>query len=142
MLTLWRPHNDLFRMSRDFDSFFNRGWTNGEGRSLSPEVDIEESENQFLITADLPGVEEANIDITVKDGVLTISGHREESKEEQNEGTILRERSYGSFQRSMPVPDRVDADKINAKFEKGVLVVTMPKKAEAVSSPRKISIGK
>ena len=138
MLTLWRPYNDLFRWSRDVDSFFNRGSSNGESRSLSPEVDIEESENQFLITADLPGVEEKNIELTVEDGVLTISGHREESKEEEREGAILRERSYGSFRRSFRLGRNVNSEKIEAAYKNGVLSVVLPKAEEV--KPRQIPV--
>ena len=138
MLTLWRPHNELLRWSRDLDTFFNRGWNNGEGVSLSPEVDIEEAEKQFLITAALPGVEEENIDITVKDGVLTISSHREESKEEKTEGTILRERSYGSFQRSFRLGRNVNSEKIEASYKNGVLSVVLPKAEEV--KPRQIPV--
>lgn len=138
MLTLWRPQNELFRWSRDTDSFFNRGWSNGEGGSLSPEVDIEQSEDEFLITADLPGVDEQNIDITVEDGVLTISGHREESKEAKQEGAILRERSYGSFRRSFRLGRNVNSQKIEASYKNGVLTVVLPKAEEV--KPRQIAV--
>ena len=138
MLTLWRPYNDLFRWNRNFDSFFGPGEGNGEGASLTPNVDIEEKEDAFFISADLPGVEEKDIELTVKEGVLTISGHREESKEEEKEGSILRERCYGTFHRSFRLGRGVDAEKIEASYKNGVLAVKLPK-AEAVK-PRQIPV--
>jgi len=138
MLTLWNPYNDLFRWNRSFDSFFGPWSGNGEGASLTPTVDVEEKEDAFLITAELPGVEEKNVQLTVEDGVLTISGHREASKEEKKEGAILRERSYGSFHRSFRLGRGVDAEKIEASYKNGVLSVTLPK-AEAVK-PRQIPV--
>lgn len=134
MLTLWKPYNDLFRYNSNLDSFFG----NGEAATLRPNVDIEESEEAFLISAEIPGVEEKNIELTVEDGVLTISGHREEEKEEKKEGAILRERCYGSFQRSFRLGRGVDAEKIEASYKNGVLSVKLPK-AEAVK-PRQIPV--
>jgi len=138
MLTLWRPYNDLFRWSRDLDAFFGAGWGNGEGASLKPTVDIEERDDRFVITADLPGVEEKKIELTVENGVLTIAAHREESKEEKKEGAILRERSYGSFRRSFQLGREVDSEKIEASYKNGVLSVALPK-AETVK-PRQIPV--
>ena len=136
MLTLWRPHNELLRWSRELDSFFNSG--NGSRSLLSPDVDIEETEEGFVITADLPGVEEKNIEVTVKGGVLTLSGHREESSEEKQEGRILRERSYGAFRRSVRLSDTVDVDNINATYHDGVLSLSLPKLPEAL--PKQITV--
>jgi HSP20 family protein len=138
MLTLWRPRNELLRWSPVFDSFFNTGWGNGEGVFLSPNVDIQESEDKFTITADLPGVEEKNIELTVKDGVLTIAAHREESKEEEKEGAILRERSYGSFRRSFRLGREVNSEKIEANYKNGVLSVELSKAEEV--KPRQIPV--
>jgi HSP20 family protein len=74
--------------------------------------------------------------------VITLKGEKKHERDEEKDNVHVTERSYGSFQRSMPVPDRVDADKISAKFDKGVLKVVMPKKAEAMASARKINIEK
>ena len=138
MLTLWRPHNELFRWSQDLDSFFERGRSNAGPEGLSPEVDIEETEAEFLITADLPGVEEKNIGITVKDGVLTVSGHRETTVEHEATTTVLRERSSGSFQRSFRISRTVNSEKIAASYKNGVLQVVLPKAEE--TKPRQIQV--
>jgi HSP20 family protein len=99
-----------------------------------PAVDVVESEKGYEITADLPGMEEKNIEIKVTDGVLTMKGKRQEEKED-----YLQERSFGSFQRSFELPESVDADKIEASFKKGVLIVK-PKKAEAQKPAKKIEV--
>ena len=138
MLTMRRPQNELFRFNRELDAFFNRRWDTDERASLAPQVDIEETEEGFLITADLPGVEEKNIEITVEDGVLTMSGHREESKEEKQGGAILRERSYGSFHRSFRLGRSVNSEKIAASYKNGVLSVSLPKAEEV--KPRQIPV--
>ncbi len=96
-----------------------------------PAVDVVESENGYEITADLPGMDEKNIEVKVTDGVLTMKDERQEEKEEKKKDYYLQERSFGSFQRSFELPETVDADKIEASFKKGVLTVKLPKKPEA-----------
>ena len=132
MLTLWKPYNDLLR----WNDFFSPA--SGNGEVLSPRVNIEEREDAFEVSAELPGVEEKNIEVTVEEGVMTISGHRESSREEKKEGTLLRERSYGSFRRSFRLGSTVDAEKIEASYKNGVLSVKLPK-AEA-ARPRQIPV--
>jgi HSP20 family protein len=109
---------------------------------VNPAIDVTESDDAITLTAELPGLAEEDVDLTVRDGMLTLKGEKKHKHDEEKDNVHMTERSYGSFQRSMPVPDRVDAEKISAKFEKGVLKVVMPKKAEAVASARKIAIGK
>jgi len=105
-----------------------------------PAVDVVESEKGYEITADLPGMDEKNIEVKVTDGVLTMKGERQEEKEEKKTGYYLQERSFGSFQRSFEMPESVDADKIEASFKKGVLTVKLPKKAEAQKPAKKIEV--
>ena len=107
---------------------------------VNPAIDVTENDDTITMTAELPGLLEEDVDLSVRDGVLTLKGEKKHERDEEKDNVHVTERSYGSFQRAMPVPDRVDADKISAKFDKGVLVVTMPKKAEAVAAARKISI--
>jgi HSP20 family protein len=106
----------------------------------APAVDVVEKEKAYQITAELPGMEEQNIDVTFSDGVLRIKGEKTEEKEEKKKDQYLSERRYGSFQRAFRLPDGVDADKIEANFKNGVLTVMLPKTTEAVRSEKKIAI--
>jgi HSP20 family protein len=115
-------------------------WRRGANWAAAPAVDIVERENAYEVTAELPGMDESNIDVKAADGMLTIKGEKKEEKEEQKKDHYLSERHYGSFQRSFRIPEGVNADKIEATFSKGVLTVTLPKTAEARKQERKIAI--
>jgi len=106
----------------------------------TPAVDVVESDKAYEITAELPGMDEKNIEVKVANDVLTIKGERQEEKEEKKKDYYLRERSFGSFERSFGLPEGVDADKIEASFKKGVLTLTLPKKLEAQKSAKKIDV--
>ena len=93
----------------------------------APLVDISENEKEYLISAELPGVEKKNLHVDVKDNLLTLSGERKEEHKKKENGHRRLERFYGSFQRSFVLPDGVDTEKINAKYENGLLNVTIPK---------------
>lgn len=143
---------DIDRLFDDFD----RGWfAPWPGRSLfnmealfprgivgeaTPAVDIVENEKSFEITAEMPGIDEKDIELKMSNGTLTIKGEKKEEKEEKGEGYYLSERRFGSFQRCFQVPDGVDASKIDASFKNGVLKVVLPKTAEAKLAERKIPI--
>ena len=107
-----------------------------------PAMEIVEGEKELKLSAELPGLEEKNIDVTVDEGVLTIRGEKLEEKKEEKEDKkfYLYERSYGTFERSFALPTTIDAAKIEAKFEKGVLTVTMPKVAEAKPKALKVAV--
>lgn len=122
----------------DVEPFF-RGFS---GVGAVPAVDIAEKDKEYEITAELPGMNENNIDVKFADGVLTIKGEKKEEKEERKKDYYLSERRYGSFQRSFPVPESVDANKIEAKFANGVLTIRLPKSAEAQKNEKKIAIKK
>ena len=167
--TEWRPFESLRReVDRLFDDFqvapfqmgssqvgswrlpfprsmfdFEPFWRGSEpSRSKAPAVDIVEKDKAYEITAELPGLDESNIDVKFADGTLTIKGEKRDNKEERKQDYYLSERRYGSFQRSFGVPDGVDADKIEASFKNGVLTVTLPKTADAQKSEKKIAIKK
>jgi HSP20 family protein len=153
----WRPF-DNFRqeIERLFDDFGIPAWRSPFRRSgfdfapfwnrelaspaAGPAVDIAETEKTYEITAELPGMDEKNVEVKFSDGVLTIKGEKQEEKEEKKKDYYLTERSYGSFQRAFQVPDGVDTDKIEANFKNGVLAVTMPKSAEAQKTAKKITV--
>lgn len=110
-----------------------------------PSMEIVEKDDSLLVTAELPGVKKDDVDITLEDGVLTIRGEKKEEKKEEKdekEGKYhMWERKYGSFQRSFTLPHEVEVDKIDAKFDNGILTVTLPKTAKAKVQGRKIPIG-
>lgn len=137
-------------MDRVFDQF-ERGlprWPsllrrgNGDRSIVVPELDVRENTNSLTIEAELPGVEEKDVSVTVANGVLTIKGEKKQQKEEKTESYYLTERSYGAFERSLRLPDSIDEAKVEAKFHKGVLKVTAAKKPEAVKAERKIEVKK
>lgn len=106
----------------------------------TPAVDVAEKEKAYEITAELPGLDEKNVEVKVANGMLTIKGEKKEEKEEKKKDYYLSERRYGSFERRFQIPDGVEADKIEAVFKKGVLTVTLPKSAAAQAAETKIAI--
>jgi HSP20 family protein len=103
-------------------------------------MDVAETDKAYELTAELPGMSESDVEVVASNGVLTIKGEKKEEKEEKKKDYYISERRYGSFERRMQVPDEVDADKIAATFKKGVLTVTLPKKAEAQKPTKKIEV--
>jgi HSP20 family protein len=147
----WWPFTSLHReIDRLFEDFFR--WRLPSGRHFdveplkrmrmgpNPAVDITENEKAYELTADLPGLEEKNIDLKVANGGLTIKGEKKEETEEEGKDYHLSERHFGSFQRYFRLPDTVDVEKIAATFKNGVLKVTLPKKLDAQKSEKKIEI--
>jgi len=108
--------------------------------SAMPAFDIVEHDEAYEVTADLPRLDEKDIEVKVVDGNLTIKGEMQEEKEEKKEDYHLRERYFGAFERSFRIPEGVDTDKIEASFNKGVLTVTLPKKPEAQKPAKKIDV--
>jgi HSP20 family protein len=126
------------RSSSDLDPF----WRTGISWPKAPAVDVAETDKAYEVTAELPGMDESNIEVKLADDVLTIKGEKKEEKEEKNKDYYVSERRFGSFQRSFTVPAGVDAGKIEANFKNGVLTITLPKSAQAQKSEKKIEIKK
>lgn len=126
------------RALADVEPFFRGEVTWGK----VPAVDVADTATAYEITAELPGMEEKDIEVKFADGTLTIKGEKKEEKEEKRKDYYMSERRYGSFQRSFNVPDGVEADKIGASFKNGVLTVTLPKSAEAQKKEKKIEVKK
>ena len=99
----------------------------------APSIDVKDEPGQYVVKADIPGVDPKNIDINLKNGLLTIKGHKETEKKEESKNYVCIERSHGSFCRNINLPDIVDASKINAKSKNGVLEIVIPKSKEAGS---------
>ena len=110
---------------------FSRGFAGFPSHELLPSMDLSETDKEIEITAELPGLEEKDIQLNVADNVLTIRGEKKNEREETKKDYHLVERSYGSFTRSIQLPDGVNADNIKAVMSKGVLKVTVPKPAPA-----------
>jgi HSP20 family protein len=143
---------DDFRkeMDRMMERFFGDAATTAAARTgfpslttvgaVRPAIDITENDTAITLTAELPGMSEEEVDLTVSDGILTLKGEKNVSHESKQDHSVVIERNYGSFYRSFPLPDQVDQDAIAAKFDKGVLTVTMPKKPGAAKTERKIKV--
>lgn len=142
-LVRWDPIRELDSlqgdMNRLFDSFFEGRAPKAPSRRWIPAMDLVETEDHLVLRGDLPGMTEDDVDIEIKDGVLTVSGERKTDHEEKGEGYHRVERSFGSFSRSLSLPQGVDPGKVEAKFDNGVLEVRIPKPAEA--KPTRVEIG-
>jgi HSP20 family protein len=131
-------------MNRLFDNFFS-GFEMEPfmGRRLgafSPSVDIKESDKDIRVSAELPGMEDKDINVLLSKDSLTIKGEKKEEKEDKGKDYYRMERSYGSFSRTIPLPAEVDTDKVKAEFKKGLLTVTLPKTAQAIKQTKKIPV--
>ena len=107
-----------------------------------PSMNVKDTDTAVVIEAELPGVEEKDVSVTVSDGVLTLKGEKRQEKEVKGESHYLMERSYGSFMRSLRLPETVDESKIEATFEKGVLRITASKRPGTAKIEKRISISK
>jgi len=128
-------------MNRVFDAFFgaSSGGNGGRARRWMPAMDLLEQDDHLVLRADLPGMDHEDVSIEIKDGVLTVSGERRAEHEERTEGFYRVERSSGSFARSVSLPEGIDAEKVSADFDKGVLQVRIPKPEER--QPHRVEIG-
>jgi HSP20 family protein len=140
----WRPfeglRNQVDRLFREFETGFLQSplyrdvdnfWRRDLALPVTPAMDIVEKDNAFEMTAELPGLDVKNIELSVSDDVLTVKGEKKEEKEEKTKDRYVSERRYGSFRRSIQLPASVDAGKIEATYKSGILTVTLPKSAEA-----------
>ncbi len=141
-LIRWSPVDDLFDIQDNINKVFGNYLSarGGQAKVIGwmPPVDITESENEFLIKADIPGMKKEDIKISLDDNTLTISGERKEEKEEKGKNFVKKEKAFGSFMRSFSLPHSVDAKGIKASYKEGVLSVNVPKSEE--SKPREIKI--
>jgi HSP20 family protein len=155
-LRAWRPFETLWReVDRLFEDFGHDIWRSPFRRSVfdieplwrrelswgaAPAMDIVEKDNAYEVTAELPGMEEKDIEVKLANGDLSIKGEKREEKEEKKKDYYLHERHFGSFERCFRVPETVDTAKIEATFKQGVLRLTLPKKPEAQKAAKKIEV--
>jgi HSP20 family protein len=144
-LVRWEPVRELTslqnEMNRLFTTFFDTPTGgNGEsaGRRWIPAMDLVETDDHFVLKADLPGLSEGDVSIELEDNVLTVSGERKAEHEDKREGYVRVERAYGAFRRSLTLPEGVDPEGVAASFDKGVLEVRIPKPEER--KPRRVAI--
>jgi HSP20 family protein len=142
-LVQWEPARELSslqtEMNRLFGSFFEPAAPGTPGsRRWLPAMDLVEQDDAFVLHADLPGMADEDVHVEVDGDVLTISGERKAEHEAKKDGYVRVERSFGTFRRSLTLPDGVDPEQVAAKFERGVLEVRIPKPAER--RPRKVAV--
>jgi HSP20 family protein len=130
----WEPFRELTSLQSEMNRLFN----GGAQRRWMPAMDLVETDEHFVLRADLPGIAEDDLKIELEDGTLTISGERKAEREARNEGFYRVERAFGTFSRSLTLPKGVDADAVTANFDRGVLEVRIPKPEER--KPRRIEI--
>jgi HSP20 family protein len=138
-------YDPVSEMNRVFDNMLgglvrrSGGQQRAEVTEWAPAIDVVTEDGDLVIKAELPGVKQEDVDITLQDNVLTVSGQRKAEQEEERGGYYVRERQYGSFSRSLTVPEGVDESKIHARYENGVLEVTVEGAAQ-VQEPKRIQI--
>ena len=142
-LVKWNPTRSLITdFDRMLDGIFNDGWNlNPTIRNNAIPVDISENDNAFILNADFPGFDKKDVNLTIEEGVLTLSANRELDNKSNDGAYRIRERRAGSFSRSFTLPENVVADDISAKFKNGTLSVTIPKAEEVKPDVRQIKIG-
>jgi len=143
-LVRWEPVRELSSLQNDMNRLFNTFFdapTAGAGnasRRWIPAMDLVETDDQFVLKADLPGLTDEDVHIDVEGDVLTVSGERRAEHEEKREGYVRVERSFGAFRRSLTLPEGVDPEAVSASFDRGVLEVRIPKPEQR--KPRRVAI--
>jgi HSP20 family protein len=144
-LTPWRPFGELSSLRREMD----RLWENFFGerplgriweREWAPSLDMSETKDNYVVKAEVPGIDAKHIDISLTGDVLTIKGEKSQEKEEKEEDHHLVERSYGSFSRSVRIPAEVESNKIKASYKNGILAITLPKSEKVKAKEVKIKV--
>ena len=145
-VTRWDPFQDLLSVQQEMNQLFDRIFGRTEpaarpaGQAWAPPLDIAEHEDAYVVTVELPGVKPEELDVSLENGMLTIQGERRFEGESSGRTWHRVERRYGAFRRSVSLPAQVQADKIEAAFDSGLLRITVPKAEEA--RPRKIQVRK
>jgi HSP20 family protein len=115
-------------------------WSETAGGRVSPNFEVAETDDAIQVTAELPGLEEKDIQVTLDDNILTVKGEKKQEREEKKKSYHLSECRYGQFQRVIPLPAGIEADQVKARFKKGVLNITLPKARQATTEGRRIPV--
>ena len=147
VIARWDPFREFSTLQDRMNRLFRESY-GPEGRDealttsqFAPPVDVYEDEHNVVLKVEVPGIDEKDIDVRVENNVLTVHGERKVEKEEKEENFRRVERQYGSFTRTFTLPSTVDADRIQADYDKGVLKIVLPKKAEAKPKQIKVNVG-
>ena len=147
VITRWDPFREFSTLQDRMNRLFRESY-GPEGReesltstTFAPPVDVYEDEHNVTLKIEVPGVDEKDIDVRVENNVLTVHGERKFEKEEKEENFRRVERQYGSFTRTFTLPNTVDSEKVSANYEKGILKIALPKKAEAKPKQIKVNVG-
>lgn len=147
VLTRWEPFREFATLQDRMNRLFRESY-NDAGRdeslvasSFAPAVDVYEDEHNIVLKIEVPGIDEKDIDIRIENNVLTVHGERKIDKEEKEENYRRVERQYGSFTRTFTLPNTVDADNVQANYDKGVLKIQLAKRAEAKPKQIKVNVG-
>jgi HSP20 family protein len=140
----------MLALQSDVNRIFENFWRGfdlpmlGDGddseNGMMPRVDVRETDKEVEVVAELPGMDEADLDVSVSEGMLTIRGEKKEEREREDKGYVLRERSFGRIERLVPLPAGIDPDSAKATFKNGVLTVTIAKTPEAQSAVKRIQV--
>jgi len=142
MLVKWNPTRNFFAFDKDIDQFFDDFFTGNvpEAReaTMSPRINLEENDNEWILTTELPGVKKDDVTVNFQDNLLTLTGEKKFEKEDKKKHFHRIERSYGQFSRSVQIPSSIVLDKIDARYEDGILNIILPKAEDA--KPKQIAV--
>src|SRR5215475_3311982 len=146
VLTRFQPYREFSTLQDRINRMFRESYSGGQDESLTtssfaPAVDVYEDEHKVSLKIEVPGIEEKDLDIRVENHTLSVHGERKIEKEEKEENYRRVERQYGSFTRTFTLPQTVDTENVSATYDKGVLKITLPKKAEAKPKQIKVNVG-
>jgi HSP20 family protein len=146
VLTRWEPFREFATLQDRMNRLFRESYNDGRDESLTtstfaPAVDVYEDEHKVTLKIEVPGIDEKDIDVHVENNTLTVQGERKIEKEEKEENYRRVERQYGAFTRTFTVPQTVDTENVSANYDKGVLKISLPKKAEAKPKQIKVNVG-
>ena len=146
VLTRWEPFREFTTLQDRVNRLFRDTYGDGRDEALTtsnfaPPVDVYEDEHNITLKIEVPGIEEKDIDVRIENNTLTVHGERKFEKEEKEENFRRVERQYGSFTRSFTLPNTIDAEKVQANYDKGILKVQLAKKAEAKPKQIKVNVG-
>src|ERR1051325_32378 len=145
VLTRWDPFREFTTLQDRMNRLFRDSYGDHEEAlttsTFAPAVDVYEDEHNVVLKIEVPGIDEKDIDVRVENNTLTVHGERKFEKEEKEENFRRVERQYGSFTRSFTLPQTVDSENVSANYDKGVLKISLPKKAEAKPKQIKVNVG-
>jgi HSP20 family protein len=144
VITRWDPFREFSTLQDRMNRLFRESQGPEESlatSSFAPPVDVYEDEHNVTLKIEVPGIDEQDIDVRIENNVLTVHGERKFEKEEKEQNYRRVERQYGSFTRTFTLPTTVDAEKVSANYDKGILKIALPKKAEAKPKQIKVNVG-